>query len=69
MRKLKIEQLTAIQRIFALSKANGADYGDDDLGPVRWEWPDSWLQKRLERVRREREMMGKRDLAKHAERF
>jgi hypothetical protein len=61
MQKLKIEQLTALQRVFALSKANGADYGDEDLAQVRWEWPDSWLQKRLEQVRREREVMAKID--------
>lgn len=36
------------------SRVNGAPYDGDKLPPYRWEWPSStWLQRRLEQVRKE----------------
>lgn len=43
------------QQIFLQSKANGAPYHGDQLPAWEWKWPkDTFLQRRLRELRRER---------------
>ena len=47
--------MTDTEKIFSLSKVNGADYHGELLPIAGWEFPkDTWLQRRLEALRKER---------------
>lgn len=47
---------SAFQLILSTAKANGAEYRGDELPANNWRWPtETWLQRRLRELRRQRE--------------
>lgn len=47
-----MELPTDVQKIFLLSKVNGADYYGDRLSVTRWDFPrETWLQRRLREIK------------------
>lgn len=51
--QIAVTELTDTQKVFLMSKANGADYQGDALPHHRRIWPKGFLERRLEQIRRE----------------